>query len=930
MSEALSSGNFESDFITHPPRWFGRVVSKESWTGNISSSKTTNVGDNKGWGYRYKVRIFSWYTGDTNTVPDDQLPMASVVLPTTAGSGMGGSGMTPSIEPGSLVTGFFMDGMGGQEPWIDGILGNSNNNIPKKQGGKSPTDKKALPTPPNVDQLSADSLKRLLNPARTPTSAEFAAASQARQLAKAAGLSSAEVERQVLIATVKAKDAAISQPSKPQFLGYSALNDTFKDGTNPSKVPDFCRVGDAPLSTFDAIQLKVESTAKSLKDSIKKVPLLDVSKDGNSPIKGIQQTMKNFLNTVQELKREYNQATSTQGDPTFLEKIQKVLGDASKEIAKFTKNILGGVKSFIFDKLDVNIKKITPYLFPSEMPKLYDLVNQGLDKISCLFKNIIGGLQGLIGGLLGGILDKFVTAPSCAAQNLMSKILNPILAILTGGLSSILGPINALFSSVTGITSLATNLLGTATSSLGGLVGSISGIAGSVSGVFGQLSGVVGSLGAIGGQIEGLGEQIGSALGKLGGLSLDGLGSDLLSALDFIPGILKFFSCDEPQKKPSYNTITQDGPAIPGAPGADLFGNISKVIGSVTAIQGQIGGLVGQVTGIVDQIQSLISSGESVPNYLLNQVSGIVGQFSGIVGQFADLADGVSGSSGNCNKGPVACGPPTVTIFGGGGTGAAANAVISPESSSVIAFNIINPGSGYTTPPTVVLEDPCGRGNGSCLDAVIEDGKLTNIVICAPGNGYLPAPDGSLGGDGATWKAADEGYVECPDGDTFVVQPGRPINVDAGCTYYAPGQPPVVLEQAQTITLGLQAVQPPAVETTPVLLCLDSIEVADGGFGYEQGDQIIITPDNGVVAEPVINDRGQIERINIVSGGCGFTDLPEIRTNSETGFNAEFLPVLKVTPVADVTAIPAGIQVVQVVDCVGKIPPKQDFFTVTR
>ena len=919
MSDALSSGNFESDFITHPPRWFGRVVSKESWTGNISSSKTTNVGDNKGWGYRYKVRIFSWYTGNPNTIPDDQLPMASVVLPTTAGSGMGGSGMTPSIEPGSLVTGFFMDGVGGQEPWIDGILGNSNNNIPKKQGGKSPTDKKTLPTPPNVDQLSANSLKRLLNPARTPTSAEFAAASQARQQARAAGLAPAEVERQVLIATVKAKDVAANQTTPPQFIGYTAFCDTYKDGTNPSKVPDFCRIGDAPLSTFDFVQGKVESTAKAIKDSIQPVALLDVSKSGNSSMEGINLTMKNFLNVIQALKKEYNEPTSTQGDPTFLQKIQNALNGASKEIAKFTKNILGGVKSFIFDKLSENIKKIAPFLFPSEMPELYDNVNKALDKISCIFKNIVGGLQGLVGGLLGGILDKFVTAPSCSSQNLMSNILNPILATLTGGLSSILIPINALFSGVTGITSIASNLLDSTVPTLGNLVGSIADVTGSVSGVFDQLSGVAGSLGDVGQQIGGLGSQLGASIGKLNALSTDGLGSGLLNSLDFVPGILKFFSCDEEQKKPSYNTISQDGPAVPGAGGADLFGNISKVVGSVSAIQGQIGGIVGQVTGIVGQVQSLTSLGQSIPNDLLGQVGGIVDQFSGIVGQFASLADGVSGSSGNCNTEPVPCGPPTVAIFGGGGVGAAANAIVSSESSSVIAFDIVNPGSGYTSTPTIVLEDACGCGTGCCLDAVIENGRLARILICDAGDGYLPVPDGSLGGDGTTWKASDEGYVECPDGTKFIVQPGRPIDAHMGCTYYAPGEQPVVLEKDTTITLQLGAVEQAQAQTIPAILCLDSIEVADGGFGYEQGDQIIITPDNGVVAEPVINDRGQIERINILTGGCGFTDLPEIRTDSETGFNAEFLPVLKVTPVETVTAIPPGIEFVQYVDCVGKV-----------
>ena len=128
------SGNFDLATTSTPPVWFGRVVSKESWTGNIASSKFDKSSKPKGWGYRYRVRIFHWNTGDKNALPDDQCIMANVILPVTAGSGLGGSATTPSIEPGTMVTGFFLDGMGAQEAYITGILINSNNNVPKKQG----------------------------------------------------------------------------------------------------------------------------------------------------------------------------------------------------------------------------------------------------------------------------------------------------------------------------------------------------------------------------------------------------------------------------------------------------------------------------------------------------------------------------------------------------------------------------------------------------------------------------------------------------------------------------------------------------------------------------------------------------------------------------------------------------------------------------
>lgn len=126
------SGNFDLSTVSALPRWFGRVVSSTSWQDNIESSHF-DPKDQKGWGYRYRVRYFGLHSGSTEELPDDQLPMANVVMPVTSGSGLGGFIDTPVISSGTIVTGFFLDGMAGQEPYIDGILINSNNEVQKSQ-----------------------------------------------------------------------------------------------------------------------------------------------------------------------------------------------------------------------------------------------------------------------------------------------------------------------------------------------------------------------------------------------------------------------------------------------------------------------------------------------------------------------------------------------------------------------------------------------------------------------------------------------------------------------------------------------------------------------------------------------------------------------------------------------------------------------------
>jgi hypothetical protein len=128
----LYSGNFDLNAASSLPRWFGRVVSSASWQDNIEAAHF-DPKDQKGWGYRYRVRYFGLHSGSTQDLPDEQLPMANVILPVTAGSGLGGFIDTPALSAGTIVTGVFLDGMAGQEPYIDGVLINSNNSVQKSQ-----------------------------------------------------------------------------------------------------------------------------------------------------------------------------------------------------------------------------------------------------------------------------------------------------------------------------------------------------------------------------------------------------------------------------------------------------------------------------------------------------------------------------------------------------------------------------------------------------------------------------------------------------------------------------------------------------------------------------------------------------------------------------------------------------------------------------
>jgi hypothetical protein len=127
-----------------------------------------------------------------------------------------------------------------------------------------------------------------------------------------------------------------------------------------------------------------------------------------------------------------------------------------------------------------------------------------------------------------------------------------------------------------------------------------------------------------------------------------------------------------------------------------------------------------------------------------NPIEG-VGQ---IVGAFDIFNQGISSPDftgiSDCFAGiPQFCGPPTINIFGGGGTGAAAIPLFgniidgaSGVTGSIIGVKMTNPGSGYVYPPFVEITDSCNQGYGAIARATIKDGQVNTIYIVSEGENY--------------------------------------------------------------------------------------------------------------------------------------------------------------------------------------------------
>ena len=230
-----------------------------------------------------------------------------------------------------------------------------------------------------------------------------------------------------------------------------------------------------------------------------------------------------------------------------------------------------------------------------------------------------------------------------------------------------------------------------------------------------------------------------------------------------------------------------------------------------------------------------------------------------------DAAGKFPSSTTDCDVSAFKCGPPSIEIFGGGGVGAVAEAIVD-NVGRTIGVNLINGGSGYTRPPFVSFVDGC------------ED-TFTS--------GYAVISESSTGGGNDDGGGTGGQVVD------IILTTTPPAPPRDGRTEFDPPSD-VVVEQP----------------SNDFVVCLEGFRILDTGVGYTVNDSITITPDiPGLTAAVQMTEFGQIVSIQIGSNACGLITLPEIEINSPTGEGAIIEPIVSFTPVAEFneTDIDTGI-----------------------
>ena len=147
----------------------------------------------------------------------------------------------------------------------------------------------------------------------------------------------------------------------------------------------------------------------------------------------------------------------------------------------------------------------------------------------------------------------------------------------------------------------------------------------------------------------------------------------------------------------------------------------------------------------VNNILNLANTANAIASDPESALSGL----ASVVGPLDFLSPNISvpnvqGVLSNCYAGlPLSLLPPSINIFGGGGSGASASPIFGSikgegnnRTASVIGAIVTSGGSGYTNPPFITLDDNTNKGYGFSGKTILEGDKVIGVIVNSPGENY--------------------------------------------------------------------------------------------------------------------------------------------------------------------------------------------------
>lgn len=274
--------------------------------------------------------------------------------------------------------------------------------------------------------------------------------------------------------------------------------------------------------------------------------------------------------------------------------------------------------------------------------------------------------------------------------------------------------------------------------------------------------------------------------------------------------------------------------------------------------------------------QYLIIANNNTPNdYWLWDGSLLYG--AGTVSPFINITSG--GENYNTT--------PTITAFGGTGSGATFAATVA--GGSITNITVTDPGSGYSVGDIVQLLFSGGGSDTSAqLQANLASGAVAAISISAPGGSYSTAPSISFSGGGGGSGAAATASISGPVSG---------VSVGSGGTGYT-SVPTVALTGGG----GTGATAHATLSSTSVA----TVVVDEGGSGYTSAPTVVFTGGGGTGADATAAVDLGVTAIIVTSGGSGYTSAPTVVFSGGGGSGATAAALLNSSGVASVTVLNGG------------------------
>ncbi|MBI2808901.1 MAG: Ig-like domain repeat protein [Planctomycetes bacterium] len=254
------------------------------------------------------------------------------------------------------------------------------------------------------------------------------------------------------------------------------------------------------------------------------------------------------------------------------------------------------------------------------------------------------------------------------------------------------------------------------------------------------------------------------------------------------------------------------GGGISPSPFPTINGAIPTHVGSSSGTDGSSGeNRLNRVTGAIAELTP--GRGPSITNTIAFAGGALAGLDVAPLGVTLTGATSVTGAVASVQLDAPNFGgsgyrsTPTVTIAGGGGSGATARAVISGVVDNITMTNV---GSGYSTtanPPISVTFFGGGATTQATGTAIIDDttGTVTGINLVSPGSGYTSAPIIVISGGGGTLAAATA-TIDASVTGVFLINAGSGYTSAPTVTIGAPTKPGGVNATA-TATIATQVLQ---------------------------------------------------------------------------------------------------------------------------